>query len=1124
MKQVFLFILLQLLPHFSFGGELTEISGFCGKEDKNIKWIVNTEDNTLVFEGSGEMQDFQYDNQPWKQYNDQINSITINEGIIYVGDCAFQKMKFSNIDLPSSIETIGNYAFAQCENLKTINLPDKISKVGQYAFYYSGLESIIIPASIQDLEVGLFQSCTELKSITIPEGIISIGNSTFKWCNSLSIISLPNTIESIGENAFEDCSNLTSINLIEGITNIGSYAFRGTGLTQVTVPSTITELKSYVFDNCKNLATINLHNDLVTIGDQCFGGCVSLKEVIIPENCIMVKASAFSLCEALERVVLKNNTSFGNYAFGGCTSLSTVELPENFEDYNMGDRMFSNCPSLQSLYNKSTFFYMSEESEEIYSIPAGISKIAKYAFSGNRIIKKLILPSSINSIGSYAFSGTNIEELDLSNLEYVYIGKGTFSSSAIKNIIASDKIRNCPLNSFESCQNLEELDLSGIESSSSSNAIGNYAFRNCYNLIKVIIPENDDQHSISIGEEAFCNCENLEEFDFSSVYRIENRAFVNCKSLTNVKCSDFRNSMLEVNIGYEAFLGCVNLERIEIGSNGTNLFYLSSFADCDNLKEIVYNSENIPNVFYLTYDYYNDIWEGKNTEHSLPYKKLTFKILGYLADKLLEQDYSFWSRVKIERIYENLLGECGDKGDNITWSLNTSEGVLRIIGSGNMKMPENETLLTWKDRKRAVKEIQLSDDIESICPSAFNYLPIKTLKLNKNLKEIGNYAFYGCEMETIEFNESLKKICFWAFGSCMSLKKAILNEGLEELEYSVFNMCDNLEKLVLPNSLSIIGEAITGSCRNLKTIFLPKRITKIPNYTFDACNNLKDVYIPSITPPSLQARNDYNGGLKMNSNITIHIPQGTTDAYNSAAVWSQHKTDEYYEYVNISSNDGGVFVVNQETINTGEWDDYLIKGENISIKVVPDDYYTVNSIFINGKESISDLKDNTLNYNALDKSMDIQIEFKANEYNLSVINHGPGLIHIWDYDIEDKAKFKISYPEKTDISFVPNTDCSLESLLINGIESKDRLVDNVYSFENTTENIIIEAFFSSQIRGDANGDGLLNDLDIDEIVRYIMGDPSEYFNFGNADMNKDGKVNAADIVTLITLIKNLQND
>ena len=51
--------------------------------------------------------------------------------------------------------------------------------------------------------------------------------------------------------------------------------------------------------------------------------------------------------------------------------------------------------------------------------------------------------------------------------------------------------------------------------------------------------------------------------------------------------------------------------------------------------------------------------------------------------------------------------------------------------------------------------------------------------------------------------------------------------------------------------------------------------------------------------------------------------------------------------------------------------------------------------------------------------------------------------------------------------------------------------------------------------GDSNVDNLINSMDVDEVANYIMGNPSDKFIFGAADANQDGKVNVADIVTII---------
>ena len=56
--------------------------------------------------------------------------------------------------------------------------------------------------------------------------------------------------------------------------------------------------------------------------------------------------------------------------------------------------------------------------------------------------------------------------------------------------------------------------------------------------------------------------------------------------------------------------------------------------------------------------------------------------------------------------------------------------------------------------------------------------------------------------------------------------------------------------------------------------------------------------------------------------------------------------------------------------------------------------------------------------------------------------------------------------------------------------------------------------------GDINGDGIIASADIKEIEKYIMGNPSPYFDVKKADINNDGVVNVADMVIIINRIKN----
>ena len=57
------------------------------------------------------------------------------------------------------------------------------------------------------------------------------------------------------------------------------------------------------------------------------------------------------------------------------------------------------------------------------------------------------------------------------------------------------------------------------------------------------------------------------------------------------------------------------------------------------------------------------------------------------------------------------------------------------------------------------------------------------------------------------------------------------------------------------------------------------------------------------------------------------------------------------------------------------------------------------------------------------------------------------------------------------------------------------------------------------ISGDVEGNGKVEAADIDAVVKYIMEGDFEGFNFKNADLNGDDKVDAADLVLLINMVK-----
>jgi hypothetical protein len=128
--------------------------------------------------------------------------------------------------IPTSVTSIGAYAFSGCKSLTGITIPGSVTSISSYAFSgCTGLTGITIPASVTSISNYAFSDCTGLTSVTIPQGVTSIGNYAFSYCSNLTSVTIPASVTSIGYCAFWYCTGLTSITIPAGVTSIGQQAF-----------------------------------------------------------------------------------------------------------------------------------------------------------------------------------------------------------------------------------------------------------------------------------------------------------------------------------------------------------------------------------------------------------------------------------------------------------------------------------------------------------------------------------------------------------------------------------------------------------------------------------------------------------------------------------------------------------------------------------------------------------------------------------------------------------------------------------------------------------------------------------------------------------------------------------
>ena len=198
-----------------------------------------------------------------------LTSVTIPNSVTSIGIGAFEYCSgLTSVTIPNSVTSIGSWAFYNCSNLKKVIVSDiaawcGISFGNDYSnpLYYAHnlysdentkITDLIIPNSVTSIGDYAFCDCSGLTSVTIPNSVTSIGNSAFYRCSGLTSVTIPNSVTSIGDWAFQNCSGLTSVTIPNSVTSIGGRAFDG-----VDIPTVISLIENpfSVFGKSSNKRT-----------------------------------------------------------------------------------------------------------------------------------------------------------------------------------------------------------------------------------------------------------------------------------------------------------------------------------------------------------------------------------------------------------------------------------------------------------------------------------------------------------------------------------------------------------------------------------------------------------------------------------------------------------------------------------------------------------------------------------------------------------------------------------------------------------------------------------------------------------------------------------------------------
>lgn len=272
----------------------------------------------------------------------------------------------------SQITWIGDHAFKNCLNLKTINkVPDVLNEIKPWCFEGTALESVDLSnTNVTIMKDGVFFNNTSLTSIKLPNKLENFWDNAFNGCTVLNNIVMPSTVVGIYNSVFEGCAALTNVKLNEGCTTLGHHVFKKCPLATVTFPNTLNSIGEYAFEgttlktvdlsntqikklpngsfyNCQQLNDVKLPIELTDIGECAFYKS-AIASITFPSSLQKIDAWAFQYTQLTNVVIPTKTGHIGDGAFSDNANLTTVVV-NGLECY-LAVSAFANCPTLTDVY------------------------------------------------------------------------------------------------------------------------------------------------------------------------------------------------------------------------------------------------------------------------------------------------------------------------------------------------------------------------------------------------------------------------------------------------------------------------------------------------------------------------------------------------------------------------------------------------------------------------------------------------------------------------------------------------------------------------------------------------------------------------------------------------------
>lgn len=803
-----------------------------------------------------------------------LTKLTLGEGVTGLGDSALKDTRLEEITIPSTFETgtAKNSPFTSGENstLKKVTFADGIQVIPQYFLNnITTLTKIEIPASVQKIGDHAFADCSNLTAVTFKEQadskLTTIDTSAFEGCSLMKLSKLPEGLTTINASAFKDCKKISLTDLPTGLITIGNAAFENCTMLRIGKLPAITALGMAAFKNCVKLSFLSVDtSNLAEINATAFEGCTGLSSVQInggEKKQTTIADGAFATCNSLKWLDIENVKSIGKNAFA---KLPFSALEINQVD-TIGESAFAGCDKLEN-----------PVIQNVKTIGA-----SAFAGSGAQTDDNKVLLDSIQNVGSRAFEGCQFTSADIRDLEKVTtytdpetkIEYSPFAKSSIKKVEFSDETKNTVCTkAFKNVTSLQSVELAYCFTYGNISTIDASAFEGCVNLTDINLSDklttinglafyNTGLTEITVPasltkittasaagknvgpfaggvlrkvtfadgvtkslQGMFMGTTSLEEVVLpKSLKTIDQNAFKDCSSLKKLSVGksggeNVLDTVETINAG--AFNGCSSLETLtlknvaKIDSSDTN----RTFGGCTSLKKVsvtgVTTTDNT----------------GKTTLST------TIGTSAFKDNKALKEI----NLDTIKTVSQEAFRGCGvadDGTDPATLTLNNVNaiGALAFYGCG-------------------FKAVQIPRQLTSVATGKINgveYGPfaggkLETVSFGTLINTIpDNLCMNTTSLQKIELQSvkaSLRTIGKNAFKGCTSVEEVTIPQGILTVSNSAFEGCSGLTDVTI--AAKTINAKAFAECTNLKAVKMEEGVTTIQGMAF-ANTQISAVTIPS---------------------------------------------------------------------------------------------------------------------------------------------------------------------------------------------------------------------------------------------------------------------------------------